>query len=883
MENVLKKILDNKVKLHWIPWLKWLFGLIIFAFILLDGKNLFKEIHFGEAVRLIRQLPNSLLLIYALLGFLAVSMVSLYDFVWFHFNPREIKKKEVFRTAFTANAINNLVGIGGLGGAIIRTFFYRNAKVDDKDLIKINVLLVPSFFTGLGALMLFNIFRCKDIKEITSIYPAIYGIMIFFGVYLIIYLLSEYIKIPIIKNKFEKWGFIGSMKLKLSLISASTFDWLAATTFIWFIGNQINQNLSFADTIFFFSIAVAIGVISPIPAGIGIFDVIMIIGFRKLGLSGTESAEVIILYRIFYYMLPFIAAIFLTIYELSSKGNGLKKINIISPVFLFIEKKIGLTQNQLDTIKDITAVLLWILMLIASTVMITSVILPSVAERIYLIEPILSMSILQFSQRTALLLGLLLLVLSDEIRLRIKRAYFVSMVFLIFGSIFTLFKGFNIEETVILVIITIIFGYTKNHFYRISTPFSWLRIISKMILIQGIISLYILSGQTTGFSFNQLHKGIELLYLTPDDYLNNGIVLSILVQSFIIFWNLFWNFMPSSLPPWFSQTKSFVFEKLDLFLQRYSGTVLTHLVYSGDKYIYVSDSNTALIAFRPFGDKLIVLGDPIGKIENMVEVLDEFRHYADLYGYFPVYYQVSEEYLPDYHEVGYTFFKLGEEAIVDLDTFSLSSPNGRGFRSTYNRFQREGWNFKISDPPHSTILLDKLKNISTEWLNERKEKGFSLGRFDPIYLNRAPIAVISSAEGELVAFASIMPVYQDKKISVDLMRFSSKAPSGTMDYLFLMLFSWAKEQGYSHFYLGMAPLSNVGISRYAKKEEKAAQLIYRRTKARYNFKGLRQYKDKFHPQWQSKYLAYPTQTRVEPMLVSISVMIASSHKEILKP
>ena len=46
----------------------------------------------------------------------------------------------------------------------------------------------------------------------------------------------------------------------------------------------------------------------------------------------------------------------------------------------------------------------------------------------------------------------------------------------------------------------------------------------------------------------------------------------------------------------------------------------------------------------------------------------------------------------------------------------------------------------------------------------------------------------------------------DKRISVDLMRFKPGAPSGTMDFIFLSLFEWAKEEGYCIFNIGMSPL-----------------------------------------------------------------------------
>lgn len=120
------------------------------------------------------------------------------------------------------------------------------------------------------------------------------------------------------------------------------------------------------------------------------------------------------------------------------------------------------------------------------------------------------------------------------------------------------------------------------------------------------------------------------------------------------------------------------------------------------------------------------------------------------------------------------------------------------------------------EPPFSTELLEELRGISNEWLQGRKEKGFSLGFFDEEYLNKAPIAIVRDENKRTLGFMSIMHVYDDHQtISVDLMRVRPEAPSGTIDFLFLSLIDWAKEQGYQRFNMGMAPLANVGLSRFS--------------------------------------------------------------------
>lgn len=99
-------------------------------------------------------------------------------------------------------------------------------------------------------------------------------------------------------------------------------------------------------------------------------------------------------------------------------------------------------------------------------------------------------------------------------------------------------------------------------------------------------------------------------------------------------------------------------------------------------------------------------------------------------------------------------------------------------------------------------------------VRQSKRKRLSLGFFDEAYLQRNPIAVVRNAEGEMVSFANIIPSYTNEVGTIDLMRHhKEKAPSGSMDFLFIHLFEYMKTENIHYFNLGMAPLANVGQSR----------------------------------------------------------------------
>jgi phosphatidylglycerol lysyltransferase len=324
---------------------------------------------------------------------------------------------------------------------------------------------------------------------------------------------------------------------------------------------------------------------------------------------------------------------------------------------------------------------------------------------------------------------------------------------------------------------------------------------------------------------------------------------------------------------------AFDIAKLKRFLEGVQGNALTHMLFLGDKSFFWAQNDKVLLAFSRVRDKLVVLGDPLGEKSLMNEAINEFRQAADKFGLVVVFYQATPAFLSIYHEQGYRFFKLGEEALVTLNTFTLSGKKNSDLRSVSNRFEREGYVFEIATAPHAENLLRELRSVSDEWLSRRVEKGYSLGWFKEDYLQLAPIAILRNSEGLVLAFASIAPGYdRGETLSIDLMRHRKGAPNGTMDYLFIRLLEWAKSEGYHRFNLGNAPLSSVGQNAGALREEKLAHLVFKRGGHWYGFAGLRRYKEKFSPEWEPRYLAYPASVTL-PILTLDLVRLVSRHPE----
>ena len=151
------------------------------------------------------------------------------------------------------------------------------------------------------------------------------------------------------------------------------------------------------------------------------------------------------------------------------------------------------------------------------------------------------------------------------------------------------------------------------------------------------------------------------------------------------------------------------------------------------------------------------------------------------------------------------------------------------------------------------------------------EKAFSMGGFEPRYVAEFPIAVVRVA-GRIVAFATLWPTAHKAAFSMDLMRYADDAPKNVMDYLFVELLQWGRDEGYGAFEFGMAPLAGLNDRPLAPIMSRVGRLLYERGEDIYNFQGVRRYKDKYDPVWQPRYIAAPHKWSIPFLLADIGLL-----------
>ncbi len=313
-------------------------------------------------------------------------------------------------------------------------------------------------------------------------------------------------------------------------------------------------------------------------------------------------------------------------------------------------------------------------------------------------------------------------------------------------------------------------------------------------------------------------------------------------------------------------------------LEQYGNNALDFFKLLPDKSYFFAPSHISVVAYKTTMDVAISLGDPVGPKDELFSTTKSWIEHCHNNGWTVAFLQTTPDLLDTYEKLGLTSVKVGEDGVVDLTQFCEKTVAKKSFKSVVRKFEKEGYSLKRFAPPHADELIDEVEQVSHEWLSlpGRRERGFSLGKFDRHEIQSHVLFAVMSKDSKIIAFVDQITDYRKGEATIDMMRHRVEVPGGTMDFLFCKLLTMLKDEGYTHFSLGLAALSGVGESPNDSLEEKAMHQIYEHMNRFFSYKGLRQYKSKFEPAWEERFLVYEGGP---PGLIRTAIAIAHATEE----
>jgi len=832
-------------------------GLMLFVGALIVLWHQLHEVTWAALSAHVVATPRRALVLALLLTTLSYVTLSGYDLLAMLYIGKRLPRGRVGWVSFLAYAVANNVGFAALTGASVRYRFYTRWGLTAEDLSLI--VLSNAVACWLGLLMLGGISLVSSAPAVAALPLPAWVAPI--GWACIVVALAYMLVVAVWRVPVRVRGFsvpAPRMRLTIAQLTVSAIDWTLAGGVLYVLLPA--SPATFVDVLGAFLLAQLLGLVSHVPGGIGVFEGLVVFGLSPF-LTPAQLVPALVVYRAIYYLLPLTVALV-----------GL----VIDEALLRRAHAIRLAASIGRVTERLTPQMLATFTFVAGVMLLFSGATPAEADRLRWLDRVLPLGVIEASHVTGSVAGAVLLLLSQGLSRRLDAAYYLTIATVAAGVVASLLKGFDYEEALLLIGLVVVLRLARPAFNRkaafFATRFStpWIAAVAAALGASVWLGL---------FAFKHVEYSQDLWWQfelagNASRFLRGSVGAATVVLLFAMARLI--RHAPHELEP----PSDDDLETAGRIIAAQDST-FPYLVYLEDKALIFDERREAFIMYGVQGRTWVALGDPVGPPERVPELIRQFIARCDDYGGTPVFYEVSTKYLSHYADFGLTFVKVGEEARVDLREFTLDGPRGARYRQLVRRLEKDGGVFRVMPSDEVSRRMDELREVSDDWLRTRSvgEKGFSLGCFDPHYVERFPAAIVECGR-RIRAFATLWPGMLGQEVSADLMRHHHDAPRSVMEALFAHLMIWGRAQGYRWFVIGMAPMSGFEQSAVAPLWARAGRLLYEHGTPLYNFQGLRAFKSKFDPVWESRYLVYPGGLALLRIAADVSALVSGGYRRI---
>ena len=853
-----KEVLSPEPSRIW-RWIGPIAALAVFGGVAYVLHREIANLHIRDIFRELRSIPAGAIAAALLFTALSYWTLSCYDLLGLRYLRKTMPYARMVFTSFIAYAFGHNLGLAAFTGAAIRLRLYASAGLTAIDVVTVQGFC--SLTSGIGLATLGGLSLLLEPEQLhEAVHLPVWWTRIV-GTALLCLVAAYAVCSIFVRKPLEVRGWqlrIPRPSISFPQIALGLLDLGLASTVLYVLLPD-EANISYLAFLGAYAAAVTVGIISHVPGGIGVFEAVILVAIPQVPPSQLLGS--MLLYRGVYYLAPLaVAAILFGLKELEARRSSIARAHELMSLYLA------------PVVPQVAGTLIFV----SGAVLLVSGATPAIDTRLSTLYRVLPLGVIEVSHLAGSAIGVGLIVLARALFRRVQVAYHISFWLLVAGVIASLLKGLDFEEAIILGVVLAVLTLGKRAFYRPTSILEERFTPAWAVSVAGVIAaaIWILM-----LAYRHVEYSRELWWTFAFDANAPRALRATLVVVLIATMFLLLNLLQPARPEP-AVAKEEDLERARKIIKNADLTI-ANAALSGDKRILFNDAGDAFVMYQVNGRSWIALGDPVGPRAKCEELVWRFRELSDRHGGRTVFYQARGERLPLYVDLGLAALKIGEEARVPLQDFSLEGPARAGLRSDHRRAQRGGATFEIVMPEQIPPLLPALRKISDAWLTDKStaEKRFSVGAFTEKYVCNFPIALVRT-EGSPSAFANLWPSGTKDELSIDLMRFGPDAPRSAMDFLFIELMLWARAQGFRWFNLGMAPLAGLERHPLAPAWHRVGNFVFRHGEHFYNFEGLRRYKAKFDPVWEPRYLVAPGGVALPRILIDVSVLIAGGMKEL---
>jgi phosphatidylglycerol lysyltransferase len=471
-------------------------------------------------------------------------------------------------------------------------------------------------------------------------------------------------------------------------------------------------------------------------------------------------------------------------------------------------------------------------------------------------------------QKLTVVVGFFLVMLSYGLIRGKYQAWSIALVLLILSFFLHILRAGSVLSIVVALALTILLLVLNRYFQARSDPPSVKRGYIALILGLVIVVIYTIGGFIALHSEfdHQIHRfgfdGVILRLLTlahlhvapgTQAFLFEHVLQALCISAVLYGMISILRPVAKMILPNEEERRVVAFNT-----RIYGKNSISYFALSEEKSYFFTASRKVVIAYVLEGNVAVVAGDPIGPESEIADALHEFKEFCYQQDWTIVFWQVRNDLVDLYHSFGMHLLKIGEDAVINTQTFTLKGGAMANVRSSAKRAEKDGLKVVVYRGQVQNIeQLVQMEQISQRWLAQKGglEMGFSLGQFDSVGDPEQVTALAIDDNNRVHAFVTFIPIYGRKGWGLDLMRRAERCAPGTMELLLARSIEYLKNCRAEMVSLGLAPMSNA-TNEDPSLLDSSIDLLTHRFGDLSSSQSLFNFKKKFQPTWESRYLVY---------------------------
>jgi phosphatidylglycerol lysyltransferase len=816
------------------PLVPLAFAVAVCSLAVLLISRLSHELDYRATVRVLRELPLlAVVLSIAATGLSFLALVGR-ELCALRYVGVRLPASMAAIVSFCGSALGNVIGLGPLSGGATRFYLYHGMGLGADAIAgviafvtiasAIDVALLAALGAGLAASEISTIYQAAPITvaAIAWLFVAatLLLIVLWIGRRTVLRLRGFALPAPTTPVFAAQLLFVG-------------LDIFSAAAALWFL--LPNGRIGLLPFTAIFAVATALGLLSAIPAGLGVFDVIVFAAVADRSDANTAAAAVLA-YRGIYFVLPMLAATaLLAAFEVRGVAG---------------RARAAIADIATRSTPALTPQFIAVVVFIVGMMLLASGATPSFGSRLAQLRVVVPLWVVEAGHFLSSIDGIILLFVVPGLARRLDGAWWAALALMLLAFVFALAKGLAfVEAGLTLAVVAILFA-GKPAFTQRATIFAaqitptWCAAV--IVIAAAALWLLFFAYHDTAYT-HDLWWQFAFDAAAPRS-LRTTVAMCVLALAYTM-WQLLRPYSGRAPRPTPDETKQA--EHIILGQDRAEA----FLALLGDKSFLFSRSGRAMLAYAKHGRSWIALFDPIGPREEWRELIWRFIELAGGQGGRAAFYEIGDDALSLYLDAGLTVVKIGEEARIDLAAFSLAGARRAELRYALKRGERDGLTVEYIRYPDAATVAD-LHAISDSWFGgrRRREMAFSVAAFRDAHVAKQHLALVRQ-NGAVVGLVSVMWTDHRGEAAIGIMRHRTEASPHVMRFLFTSIILRCKEQGFQWLSLGMAPFAGLDEAPLRSPWHQIVGLIRRGGGPFYNFRGLHDFKDSFGPVWRSRFYA----------------------------